>query len=314
MQHGEFPTRPMSQICLDIFFYRGHQYLHVMDLYSSFIFTRKMRATPSTEMMIKTLESIFEAFGFPELIFSDSGPQMRASFTSWAKQLGIEHRVSLAYFASSNGVIERSLKALKMLMKKRNFEGEVGLEEAVNILNADPMSDAGMSASRLFFGRPLRQPKLTLLLDDGLEETMEAGRRMEERVRMQSKKSGLWDRVGVITEVWESGRSAYIKCANSNIIYLRNHIFLRKDIIEDEDDGDKEEEDDDESANMAIIVCHTAVTKQPDKSAMKKAWSSRVSEERESRLARRQLKVIFSLPVERGDSVVEDCVCTKQLW
>ena len=320
MQHGEFPTRPMSQICLNIFFYRGHQYLHVMDLYSSFIFTRKMRATPSTEMMIKTLESIFEAFGFPELIFSDSGPQMRASFTSWAEQLGIEHRVSSAYFASSNGAIKRSLKALKTLMKKQHFEGEVGLEEAVNILNAAPISDAGMLASRLFFGRPLRQPKLTLLLDDGLEETVEAGRRMEERewkkqtendaisrkaslilkagdrVRMQSKKSGLWDRVGVITEVRESGRSAYIKCANSNRIYLRNRIFLHKDTIENEDDGDKEEEDDDESANMAIIVCHAAVTEQPAKSAMKKAWSSRVSEERESRLARRQLKVRFSLP------------------
>ena len=57
----------------------------------------------------------------------------------------------------------------------------MGLEGAVNILNAAPISDAGMSASRLFFGRPLRQPKLTLLLDDGLEETAEAGRRMEER-------------------------------------------------------------------------------------------------------------------------------------
>ena len=196
----------------------------------------------------------------------------------------------------------------------------MGLEEAVNILNAAPISDAGMSASRLFFGRPLRQPKLTLLLDDGLEETVEAGRRMEERewkkqtendtisrkaslilkagdkVRMQSKKSGLWDRVGVITEVRESGRSAYIKFANSNRVYLRNRIFLRKDTIEDEDDGDEEEEDDDESADMAIIVCHAAVTEQPAKSAMKKAWSSRVSEERESRLARRQLKVRFSLP------------------
>ena len=87
----------------------------------------------------------------------------------------------MAYFASLNGAIERSLKALKSLMKKRHYEGEVGLRDAVNILNAAPISDAGMSASRLFFGRPLRQPKLTLLLDDGLEETAEAGRRMEER-------------------------------------------------------------------------------------------------------------------------------------
>ena len=116
LQHGEFPTRLMSQIYLNIFFYRGQQYLHVMDLYSSFIFTRKMRCTPSTEMMTRTLESIFETFGFPELIFSDSGPQMRAPFTSWAEQLGIEHQVSSTYFASSNGAIERSLMFLDILV------------------------------------------------------------------------------------------------------------------------------------------------------------------------------------------------------
>ena len=69
----------------------------------------------------------------------------------------------------------------------------------------------------------MRQPKLTLLLDDGLEEVVEAGRKIEERewrkqtendgisrkaslelkagdrVQMQSQKSGLWDRCGVIT-------------------------------------------------------------------------------------------------------------------
>ena len=110
--------------------------MHVMDLYSSFIFMRKMRCTPSTEMLTTTLESIFETYGFPELIYSDSGPQMRTGFKSWAEQLGIEHRVSLAYFTSSNGAIEWSLKALKLLMKKQNFEGDGGLDEAVSILNA----------------------------------------------------------------------------------------------------------------------------------------------------------------------------------
>ena len=113
---------------------------------------------------------------------------------------------------------------------------------------------------------------------------------------MQTKKSGLWDPCGVITEVHESGRSAYIKCANSNRIYLRNRIFLRKDTIDGEDDDDEEEDDDDDSASMAIIVCHAAITEQPAKSALRKAWSSAGSEQRERRLGRRQLKVSFDLP------------------
>ena len=91
MQHGTFPTRAMSQLSFDIFFYKGSQYLHIMDLYSSFIFTRKMKATPSMEVVIKTLEAIFEAYGFPEILYSDSGPQMRVRFSEWAESLGIEH-------------------------------------------------------------------------------------------------------------------------------------------------------------------------------------------------------------------------------
>ena len=47
LQHGDFATRPMSQLAFNIFFYRGSQFLHIMDVYSNFIFTRKMRATPS---------------------------------------------------------------------------------------------------------------------------------------------------------------------------------------------------------------------------------------------------------------------------
>ena len=69
-------------------------------------------------------------------------------------------------------------------MRKRHLEGETGLEDAVNIINAAPITDVGMSASRLFFGRPLRQPKLTLLLDDssgGREENR--GGRVEETDR-----------------------------------------------------------------------------------------------------------------------------------
>ena len=84
-------------------------------------------------------------------------------------------------------------------MKKQHYEGEVGLEEAVNILNAAPVTDSGMLASRLFFGRPLRQPQLTLLLDDGFEETAEAGRRMEEREwKKQTEKDAISRKASLI--------------------------------------------------------------------------------------------------------------------
>ena len=93
--------------------------------------------------------------------------------------------MSSAYFVSSNGMTERSLKSLKILMKKRHYEGSNGLDEAVDILNAAPVTESGMSAARLFFGRPLRQPKLTLLLDNGLKESQ----RLDGRLRRGSGRS-----------------------------------------------------------------------------------------------------------------------------
>ena len=317
LQHGDFATRPMSQLAFDLFFYGNSQYLHIMDVYSNFIFTRRMRATPSTEMVIKTMEGIFEAFGFPEVLYSDSGPQMRATFSSWASGLGIDHRVSSAYFASSNGAVERSLKSLKILMKKRKLGGDTGLDEAVNLMNSAPITEAGMSAARLFFGRPLRNPRLTLL-EDGLEESMEAGRKIEDRewkkqvanerisrraslelragdrVRMQSQKSGLWDRCGVISEVRESGRSAYVKCSDSNRLYLRNRIFLKKDTIEEEEEEEEEEENDDSVNTVIVYKVHAASTNKPAKSALKKAGGNEWPGQRRRRQGP-QLRVSFSL-------------------
>ena len=117
-----------------------------------------------------------------------------------------------------------------------------------------------------------------------------------DRVWMQSQKSGLWDRCGVITEVRESGRSAYVKCSDSKRLYLRNRIFLRRDTVEEENDEDEEEEEDDDGANIAVLVCHAAITDQPAKSALKKAWSNEWGAQRKRRLDRAQLKVSFDLP------------------
>ena len=104
--------------------------------------------------------------------------------------------------------------------------------------------------------------------------------------------------MGVITEVWESGRSTYIKCADSNRTFLRNRIFLRKDTIEEEENEEEDIDEDmeEESADM-VVVRHDSSTTRPARSAMKQAWSRLEREEREkSRPARRQLRVRFSLP------------------
>ena len=246
LQHGDFPVCPMESLCFDMFHYRSGHYLYLMDNFSGYVWTKKFAATPSTEQVTKALEGIFNVCGYLECLLSDSGPQMKRLFDIWCADMVIEHNVSSAYFASSNGAMKQLLKSLKILMKKHDLERRGKLEDAVDILNSAPETAEGVSAARLFYGHPIRKPGLTMLLADNVDESAAAKWKVEDRewrkqnkndsmsrlrrkplvlhagdkVRMQSVRSGLWDRLGEITEVRESGRSAYVKDLTSGRSYL----------------------------------------------------------------------------------------------
>ena len=195
LQHGDFPVRPMESLCFYMFHYRSGHALHLMDNFSGYVWMMKFAATPSTEQVTKALEGIFNVAGFLECLFSDSGLQMKRLFDIWCVDMGIEHSVSSAYFASSNGAIERSLKSLKILMKKHDLERRGKLEEAVDILNSAPVTAEGMSASRLFYGHPIRKPGLTMLLADNVEESATAKWKVEDREWRKQNRNGSMSRL-----------------------------------------------------------------------------------------------------------------------
>ena len=167
-------------------------------------------------------------------------------------------------------------------MKKHDLERRGKLEEAVDILNSAPVTDEGVLSTRLFYGRPIRKPGLTMLLADNMKESAAAKWKVEDRewrkhnrndsmsrlrrkplvlhagdkVRMQSVWSGLWDRLGEITKVRESGRSAYVKDLTSGRSFLRNRIFLKANGVDMDSACEVDEQDED--AYMAVVVQHTA--------------------------------------------------------
>ena len=105
--------------------------------------------------------------------------------------------------------------------------------------------------------------------------------------------------MGIITEVRESGRSAYIKCASSNRVYLRNCIFLRRDTIEDEEDEeeDMDVDSEEESADMAIAVCHGTASQVSNEAGMEQAWERGERREQASQAtAASEVQPAFSLP------------------
>ena len=210
--------------------------------------------------------------------------------------MGMVHDTTSAYFASSNRYMEKSLASLKILMYKHNMEKKGTLEETVDLLNNTPVTAEGLSPARLYYGRPVRNPRLSMIVADDMEESVVAQKKAEERewskqvqndklsifrrkpldlvrgdtVRMQSVKSGRWDCLGKIVEVRDSGRSTYVQCEDIGSIYLINQIFLKADTVTEEDTSMVD------SAVDSATVIKSALKKAGRTSCSSDRWSVRI--------------------------------------
>ncbi len=75
----------------------------------------------TSSLTIDAFRGLFAAYGIPEEVVSDNGPQLVSTeFTEFLKGNGIKHTRVPAYHPASNGAAERSVQILKhSLLKKR---------------------------------------------------------------------------------------------------------------------------------------------------------------------------------------------------
>ena len=73
------PEWPFQQICVDYFEHEGHSYLTSVDRYSFWINIFHLLHTTTTPSLLANLRNIFTAYGVPEEIGSDGGPQFASS-------------------------------------------------------------------------------------------------------------------------------------------------------------------------------------------------------------------------------------------
>lgn len=71
----EAPKCPMSHMSVDPFTYEGKKFVLLMDWYSQFFCVRQFQKDPDTTRMEEWLTSVFNQFGWPLYLHSDSGPQ-----------------------------------------------------------------------------------------------------------------------------------------------------------------------------------------------------------------------------------------------
>ena len=119
-----WPAEPWKRIHIDFAgpFY-GRSFLVVVDSYSKWpeIFQMKSTTTAATVLQLRKL---FSAYGLPEQLVSNNGPQFSsAKFTEFLTKNGVKHIRSAPYHPSSNGAVERFIQTFKKSMRSGNHQG-----------------------------------------------------------------------------------------------------------------------------------------------------------------------------------------------
>lgn len=129
---------------------------------------------------IEVLRNLFAAYGLPEEVVSDNGPQFAsAEFKQFLDKNGVKQTLVPPYHPSSNGAVERSVQILKRALVKQVLDASgqpsISLQHRLSnfllMYRATPHSVTGRSPAELFLKREIRT-RFSLLRPD-LSSTME---------------------------------------------------------------------------------------------------------------------------------------------
>ena len=91
----------------------------------------------SAAKTITMLRHLFAAYGLPEQVVSDNGPQfISEEFQTFLKGNGVKHIRSAPYHPSSNGAVERFIQTFKQSMKASLHDGRSLSHRLANFLLA----------------------------------------------------------------------------------------------------------------------------------------------------------------------------------
>nr|XP_039264278.1 uncharacterized protein LOC120340092 [Styela clava] len=155
------PQWPFQQICADLFYLNGNDYIAITDRFSGWIEIAHFHRSPSTKRIIPVFEQLLTRFGCAEELSTDGGPQFASEeFKKFLEIWGVKGRISSAHYPQSNGRAELAVKTVKRLIrdnllpdgspKSRSF-GKALLQ-----YRNTPLRDIGLSPAQLLFSRHLR--------------------------------------------------------------------------------------------------------------------------------------------------------------
>ena len=114
----EVPTQPWYKVGMDLFSFKGRNYLVIVDYFSNFPELCHLSDTHSISVITK-VKAMFSRYGIPKYVASDNGPQFSSfEFTQFAEDWDFIHDPSSPKYPKSNGMAKNAVKVMKGLLKK----------------------------------------------------------------------------------------------------------------------------------------------------------------------------------------------------
>uniref|UniRef100_A0A5S6Q9Z0 RNA-directed DNA polymerase n=1 Tax=Trichuris muris TaxID=70415 RepID=A0A5S6Q9Z0_TRIMR len=241
----DVPTLPWAQIGVDIFDYRGKQYLVAVDFYSDYFDIDELKSLTAGAVVL-ACKKTFSHFGIPVTIISDNGPQFTSTtFAAFARKWGFRHVTTSPHYSQSNGKTESAVKIAKLLMKKVEQDAGDFWLALLEWRNTPTALMSTTPAQRLMSRRtrgiiPLSPQKLEPNAPTGVSMEIRAKRKAQEkfynrgaknlpqlapgdRVRVQATKTREWESGIVLKEV--APRSYLVRVRD--VLLRRNRRFIR---------------------------------------------------------------------------------------
>ena len=155
-----WPSKPWQRIHVDFAGpFMGKNFFLANDAHSKWGEVVEMSSTTSSKT-IEVLRHMFAAYGLPQQIVSDNGPQfVSGEFEAFMKANGIKHTRCTPYHPASNGEAERFVRTFKESMKASKYDGLTLPHRLENFLfsyRSTQHSTTSAAPCELFLGRKLR--------------------------------------------------------------------------------------------------------------------------------------------------------------
>eukprot|EP00731_Ephydatia_muelleri_P001856 Em0001g1856a len=193
----------------------------------------------TAQKTVDILRHIFAAYGLPEQLVSDNGPQFVAKeFEDFMLKNGIRHIRSAPYHPATNGLVERFVQSFKRAMETGKNSGQTLQHRLSSFLLAyrsSPHSVTNVSPCSLFLQRELRT-KLDLLRQTTeqivrkKQEEQKEGHDKNTRERVFEQNDIVWASNFGVGERWVKGKIKQSSGPSSYLVELADGREWRRHI------------------------------------------------------------------------------------